>query len=240
MKRLLIITLLGFGIWSLGFGEAFADRRSYVWTYEYMTMPKGMAEVEYYNTLEYADANTPKVSTWKHLFEYEYGITDRWDISMYQQFKQTNTAAANTLSYDGYKIRTRYRIGERNSLPIDTLLYLEYIGKNDLSALNQAEIKLILAKDIGRFNIAYNQILKQTLNSGGATEHEYAAGMHLEFSPALKIGIEGKGNYSAGSHYVGPTISVATDKFWANFGILKGLTSNANYIQSRFLMGIHI
>lgn len=29
---------------------AYADNRSYVWTYEYMTMPKGTWESEYYFT----------------------------------------------------------------------------------------------------------------------------------------------------------------------------------------------
>ncbi|MHC4542491.1 MAG: hypothetical protein ACYS74_22350, partial [Planctomycetota bacterium] len=34
---------------------AYADRRGYVWTYEYMTMPEGASELEYYLTTKVPD-----------------------------------------------------------------------------------------------------------------------------------------------------------------------------------------
>ena len=46
--------------------DALADRRSYVWTYEYKTMPKGHAEIEYYLTEEQKNIEKSKPSTWKH------------------------------------------------------------------------------------------------------------------------------------------------------------------------------
>src|SRR3989338_9853546 len=76
--------------------DALADRRSYVWTYEYQTMPKGHAEIEYYMTEEQKNIGKAKPKIWKHWVELEYGITDHWDISMYQQFKQSNTSSSNT------------------------------------------------------------------------------------------------------------------------------------------------
>src|SRR3989338_6742434 len=141
--------------------KSFADRRSYVWTYEYQTMPKGHFEVEYYLTEEQKNIEKAKGTTWKHWLELEYGVTDRFDISMYQQFKQSNTGSSNTFEYDGFKIRGRYRISEKDKLPIDTLVYLEYIRNDNLEKPNVFEGKLILAKDIWNFNIAYNQIFKQ-------------------------------------------------------------------------------
>ena len=39
--------------------DSFADRRSYVWTYEYQTLPKGMSEIEYYDTMKIPDTNDP-------------------------------------------------------------------------------------------------------------------------------------------------------------------------------------
>ena len=107
-KIVLCSLLLGF---ALGLAApSHADRRSYVWTYEYKTMPKGMMELEYYQTLEFPDTNNTKVSTWKQNVELEYGLTDRWDVSIYQNFKQANIASGGTFSYDGFKVRTRYRL----------------------------------------------------------------------------------------------------------------------------------
>jgi len=63
-----------------------ADRRGYVWTYEYQTMPKDMSELEYYLTHKAPDFHKyDKKNTWEHQLEYEYGLTDRWDIAVYQR-----------------------------------------------------------------------------------------------------------------------------------------------------------
>ncbi len=71
---------------------AIADRRPYVWTYDYRTMPKGMAEIEYYVTHKISDwDNYDDKNTWEHQVEFEYGLTDHWDIAIYQRWQQTNT-----------------------------------------------------------------------------------------------------------------------------------------------------
>lgn len=229
---LLLLTVLA--------SHAYADRRSYVWTYEYKTMPKGEAEIEFYNTLEFPNTANAKVSTWKQLFELEYGITDNWDISLYQSYKQTNTAAANTLSYDGFKVRTRYRFGSPGLYPIDPLVYFELINPNDMSKNSVFEGKIILAKDLGRMNISYNQIYKKELKDSATAENEYSLGLGFEFSPAFKLGLEGKGNYTSGKHYLGPTVSFAGRDLWLNLGVVKGTSSNADQIQARLLFGIFI
>ncbi|MBI5700388.1 hypothetical protein HZC34_00870 [Candidatus Saganbacteria bacterium] len=232
ISSLVFVCLFGFGLLS----QVAADQRNYVWTYEYQTMPQGEAEIEYYMTQENPSSTDYSKSTWKPLVELEYGLTDHWDVSLYHQFKQTNTAAASTLSYDGFKARTRYRIGEKNQLPFDTLLYLEYIGKNALNQTPQGEMKLILAKDISNINFSYNQIYKWNLQ-GGAFEHEYSAGVSVQ-APRLSLGFEAKGNYTAGKHAFGPTISMTANKFWTSLGTVIGLNSNTDASQTRILIGI--
>ena len=218
--------------------QLYADRRSYVWTYEYQTMPKGHAEIEYYLTEEQKNIEKAKPNTWKHWVELEYGITDHWDISMYQQFKQSNTESSNTFEYDGFKIRTRYRILEKDKLPIDTLLYLEYIRNDNLEKPNVFEGKVILAKDLWDFNIAYNQIYKQELHSGGKTEHEYAAGISYPVLTNFRVGIETKGNYTDRKYYIGPTLAWFTKKLWATIGAVGGLNKRSDDLQVRLLVGI--
>ncbi|MFH0941235.1 MAG: hypothetical protein V1840_05205 [Candidatus Omnitrophota bacterium] len=69
------------------------------------------------------------------------------------------------------------------------------------------EAKLILAKDIGKFNFAYNQILKQEAERDGLTKHEYAAAFGYRLLPKLGIGLESKGNYTEDKYALGPTVS---------------------------------
>jgi hypothetical protein len=218
-------------------GVVSADRRSYVWTYEYHTMPKGMAEIEYYVNTDVPDTSDSGINTWKHQVELEYGITDRWDVSMYQVFKQNNNDDTSEFEYEGFKVRTRYRLGESGLYPLDTLLYLEWIRNDDFSESNVLEGKLVLAKDIQRINLAYNQIIEQEVD-GGKPEHEYAAGASIEISPAFRLGLESKGSYTDDKYYLGPTISWGQEKFWVSLGIAWGLNDRSSDFTSQMILGI--
>lgn len=219
-------------------GAANADRKSYVWTYEYMTMPKGTAELEYYLTHKAPDLhNYDKKNTWQHQVELEYGLTDVWDIAVYQRWQQTNTASEDKFDYTGSKFRTRYRLGEKGMYPVDTLFYLEYIRPDNSNDAEILEGKLILAKDFGRVNVAYNQILKVGINNKGGNENEYALGLNYEFSPSWKVGLESTGNYTEDKYYIGPTVSWASKKFWIGFGALRGINDRSDDFRARLIIG---
>lgn len=220
-------------------GNSYADKRSYVWTYEYQTMPKGWLETEFYLTEEQPSLDKATPNTWKPLVEVEYGITDRLDISMYQMFKKYNTDDSSDFEYDGFKIRGKYRVLEKGSLPIDILLYLEYIRPGDFKEPNELEEKLVLAKDIGRFNISYNQIFEQELESGGKEECGYAAGISYAITPMFRIGVETKGNYAEAEYSVGPTISytIKAKKAYVALGAAFGLNEKTDDMQTRLIVG---
>jgi len=218
---------------------AYADRRGYVWTYEYQTMPRGESELEYYLTTKVPDLHKYKnKNTWEHQVEYEYGLTDRWDISVYQRWLQTNTSKEDKFEYNGTKVRTRYRLGEKGIYPLDTLLYLEYIRPDGSDDSEILEGKLILAKDFGKLNIAYNQIIKIPISNGSWTENEYATGINYEFNPSWKVGIESTGNFTEDKFYLGPTISWAGEKFWIGLGALRGLNDRSDDLRARLIIGI--
>ncbi len=220
-------------------GTAVADRRSYVWTYEYQTMPKGQSEIEYYLTHKVADFNRyHRKNVWDNQVEYEYGLTDRWDLAVYQRWEQTNTKSEDEFEYTGTKLRTRYRFSEKGVWPLDTLLYLEYIWPDYSGSPQKIEGKIILAKDFGKYNLAYNQIIVKGINNNGVTEHEYAIGLSYEFNPRLKIALESKGNFTEEKYYLGPTVSWATEKFWVNLGALRGLNDISDDFQIRLIVGI--
>lgn len=223
---------------SLCANSAYADRRSYVWTYEYMTMPKGMWELETYVTTEVPDMHKSNINTVKPQLELEYGITDRWDAAIYQMWEFKNKRYENDSEYKGFKLRTRYKIGEKGKFFVDPLLYFEYIRDDDFSKPNAGELKLVLAKDIGDFNVSYNQVIKRNLEREGKTGHEYAAGISYAFTPRFRVGIESKGNYPKEKYAVGPTLSHAFNKAFVSLGTAFGLNERTDDLQTRMIVGI--
>jgi len=101
--------------------QSFADRRFYVWTYEYKTVEKGWAEVESYFTLSTPDKEKIKGNmSSEHQIELEAGMTEKFDFSVYQVFEQK---AQENFKYKGFKLRFRYKIGEKGKYFMDPLLY---------------------------------------------------------------------------------------------------------------------
>lgn len=217
-----------------------ADQRNYVWTYQYMIMEPGKAEIEQYTTFSSANLDEFKRTVSSELnFEAEIGMHPHFDFAVYQNFKQT---AEGNLKYDGFKLRTRIKIGEKNQFFMDPLFYLEYKGKSDFSK-HVIEPKLILAKDIGKFNISLNpycEIEKEDENEW-EFKLKYALGVSYKILPLMNIGLESKGDDSG--NYIGPTLSHGSEKMWAAIGSLHkigNIDTGKPEFQVRFIIGIHI
>jgi len=192
-----------------------ADGRRYVWTYEYLTMPKGEAEIETYTDFQHVDTDSGRLSSTTLQYEYEIGMNDRYDVGIYQKFTQS---PGSPLTYDGFKVRMRYRLGEKGKWPLDPLIYLEY---KDTPAFDHStlETKIILARDMGSFNVALNPVLELELY-GDETEieFEYTAAFGYRLHPLLNLALETKG--SADALYWGPTISHGKEDLWFGLGML--------------------
>ena len=210
-----------------------AAQRSYVWTEEYGTLAKGNAEFEYWNTATTADIQTRSASDWNQKVELEYGITDHLNVSLYQVFEQA--ADTSNLTYVGYNIELKYRIAEANVLPVDVLLYVEHEVSTIEGGVNEG--KIVLAKDIGKLNIAYNQIYEKVSNADKG-DHGYAFGTSYELAPWLRVGVESTGSYTNGTYAAGPTIAWMGNRIWANIGAVYGLNRKTDDRDVRFMMGI--
>lgn len=236
MIRIVAITLAAIFIYS----PASADRRHFVWTYEYMTMPAGAAEFEHYFGYRLDDRDIREAGQYSHQLEIEVGITDRWDVSMYQAFAQVNNSG---FDYDGFKLRTRYRLFETGQYFVDPLLYLEVKRSADHADPTEVEVKLILARTVQQFFSAFNLVAERELSSSGELEWKYDLGVGYQLIPAVSFGLESKGNFESGTEGkqgIGPSISLARGTVWLSSGVLFPLTDRTSDFEFRYIMGIFL
>lgn len=251
---MVVALLLNVGI---GSREAFAHARTYVWNQEYKTLPKGIAEIE-----SHTKVSVPRMgkhsgdNSWKYEEELEYGITDRWTVSHYQQWETSNhegvdddgVANKDVTKYAGFKFETKYRIGEKGKYWVDPLLYLEYEYEPQErfeGASHGLEGKIILSKDFGKFNATYNQIMESKFGHKGRTEQEYTFGMNYEILEGFRGGVEVAGQYwnpgvRKNELAIGPTLAYEGKYFWVAFGVLFAATHVTDDFQAKVSVGIPI
>jgi len=208
---------------------AHADRRTFAFTYGYMTLPKGGFEAEHYVDAKIArrdDPSTPDPAVesiigadWRHQVELEYGITDRWDFGFYNVFEQKQFG---NFVYRGAKLRTRYRFGDEGRFFIDPAIYGELVVYTDQVKLEEI---IILAKKFSKFEVAVNLKFEQGWKTTGPDKD-----FKFEFVPSLgfawhitdwiavgveyvgKVEVEGKDVEHA--HYIGPSVNVSGKRFY--------------------------
>lgn len=217
-------------------GTLLADRRSYVWTYQYMTLPAGHTELELYQTTRIG-----AFDAWEYRVEIEHGFTDRWDFSVYQIFTQKE---GDAFKWEAVQFRTRYRIGYSGQYVFDPLLYFEFIRKIDLNKPNKFETRLVLAKQIKRLNLSLNPVYEYYFAPGSEHELGFDLGLSYEFSAKFIAGFESttrfefEENETEVGSYLGPTVSFASGEWWYTIGAVFGLTEHSDNVRIRFLMGV--
>ena len=248
---LLGITLLAL---SLPATPAHADRRAYAATYEAVTAPKGELDVELWTT--YADdgevLDGPPSKGFRNMLELEYGITDRWDMALYNMFDVTSDSADT--GYAGAKLETRYRLLPAGSWIVDPIIYFEFQLLRHGDAREKFETKLILARDQGPWNVSFNIAAEaeHLVVGGWVPETEYAVGVSRELAgPAMKLGVEifGKTEKDPGADvetfaWAGPALSWATrfdgamHGLWVTVGAGRGITDQSDGLYARAIVGL--
>lgn len=229
IKFMLIAILLGSTTLKLN-----ADGRHFVWTYEYQTMPRGEAELETYTEFSHVENDTGRFSTTTLQYEYEVGMTDKFDVGIYQKFQQDSNGP---LAYDGFKIRARYRLGEKGRWIVNPLLYVEY---KDNAAFDSSvlETKLILTRDFNKLNLAFNPIVEFEFEEDETEiEFEFSGGLSYLLHPLLSLGLEAKG--TGNDLYWGPTISHGKNDLWFALGWLTPANKGQGADRKiRFILGV--
>jgi hypothetical protein len=231
-----------------------ADRRAYATTYEAVTAPKGELDVEMWSTYardgEVLDG--PPSKGFRNMLELEYGLTDRWDTALYNLLD--TTSAAGDTGYAGAKLETRYRLLPAESWILDPIIYFEFQLLRRGDAREKLETKLILARDQGPWNLAFNLAAEaeHLVTSNWIPETEYALGVSRELAgPAVKLGLEifGKAEKPPRKDvqffaWTGPALSWATrfdaamHGLWATVGAGRGLTSSSETWYGRLIVGL--
>ncbi len=237
--------LMALGLPFLATNEARADRRYYVWVYQYATQRPGQLAFEHFLTAR-VPAFAALGTSYGAEFELEYGLTRRWDAAVYQVFVQE---PGGGFQLTAFKLETRFKLAERGALPVDPLLYLEYKQGSDLLHVGELEGKLVLARDFARFNTSLNLIGEAERETGadGArsweVKPELAYGLSYELTPAFRLGVEAQGGFpehGQSEWRIGPTISVATSRFFVNIGSALDVTSAKVGPEIRAIVGIDL
>jgi hypothetical protein len=223
----------------------------YAETYEAVTAPKGELDVESWTTyapLGELDGAAASRGV-RQMIELEYGLTDRWDIALYNMFDGITAANMTASGYAGFKLETRFRPTFRGQWVVDPVLYFEFQELFRGDAQQKAELKLILAKDFGDLNTAVNVAFEAEHKTDGSwnPEFEWAAGVGYGLGHGrFAIGAETFGKYESGGAraWVGPAVSIAgtTDRImrgiWVTIGGGVGLTSLSDDYYLRAIVGL--
>jgi hypothetical protein len=216
-----------------------ADRKFYLFTYQYATLPKGSAEIETWITRE-DDDSVPKQIDGQLQIEGEFGITDRFDISLYTILAKEGS---ESLDWDASKIEMKYRLGEPGKWPVDVELYAEYEQPFQVHGWGEPEFKLILAHDFGPVNLAGNFIVFKPVDDATGQhlswQKEWSLGASCELSPRVNLGVEGHGSFTRSSAKLGPVVSYQGEKAWVAIGPYFGLTSRDGDVGARAIMGFY-
>jgi hypothetical protein len=235
-------------------GRAAADRRAYGVTYEAVTAPAGELDVELWTT--YARTGEvdggPAARGVRQMIELEYGLTDRWDVALYNLVDLGTAGAGGQDGYAGAKLETRFRPSLRGEWLVDPVIYVEAGQLFRGDARQTLELKLILAKDLGPWNLAGNLAVEGERRTDGTTrpELEYALGASYQGHPALALGaevfgkVERDGGVTEHFAWAGPAISLARGGHgplrgvWLTLAAGAGLTDEADAFYGRAIVGL--
>ena len=255
MRRSALLTILLFGTTALMTlpllifeTAAEADMRDYLFNQDYDTSKKGEFELEFYNDLNMPNKDNSDTYNLLQQYELEYGITDHLQMALYNVVTWNR---AQDWRQDAWKLEGKYRFLESGELPVDIALYGEYKNPNGSSAArsDEVEMKLILGKNIGAWNVTGNFVAEREINQHEAWQLEYTLGARCPVTPRLHVGLELKeslGNSeefgpNQGNHKLQlmPIVGFSpTPKTRILFGPAIGLTHHSDDIQLKSIVSV--
>ncbi len=230
-----------------------AGGRRFTYTYEALTMPKGMWEYEQWVTWKTAKENNRDFDRFDFRHEIEYGVTDNFQLALYlADWRYEESPGKHRGDFRDVALEAIYNLTSPVTDPIGLALYGEVaVGDEKL----KLEGKLIVEKDLGPLVLAYNAIIEAEWEGHHFVEDkgeiEQTLGISYQFSPRFMVGAEllhelampdWAGIQGKGVLYAGPNFSYRAEKWWATLTPLfqvSDVESEPDF-QMRLLVGFGI
>lgn len=187
IKRTLLYALLAT---TLIAAPAFGGVRHFTFIYEAPTSAPGSLELENWFTWRRVDADDTDTLVFRH--EIEYGVTDRFQASLYfaDWFYESAPGSSGTV-FEDVALELIYNFTNPVTDVVGFSVYQEYkVGYR----LFEWESKAIVQKNIGRWILAYNATVEAVWEGKDLHETEgeiiQAVGASYEISTNLSVGLE--------------------------------------------------
>ena len=227
-----------------------ADRRAFPHVYEYGTAAEGQTEIELHSAQWRNTWTDGATEFFTFGLELEHGITDRWDVSLYQAFWQATIDYGGTepLRMSQTRLESRYRLAERGEWPAD-LTAIASIGRNFGASAYTGRVTAVVARDIGALSLVANlhgdvtfgaDVIETELAAG------YAAGASYEVTPTWKLGAESWGtsvidDLDGKTAWAGPAASWAPNRrAWITASAGFGLTELSSSFVASTMIGLSL
>jgi len=156
--------------------------------YEYETVPKGMWNLETHinyigkGTKSFEGPVAPTNNQFHLTYELTRGITDYFETAAYLVLAHR---PGGGYEYAGWRIRPRWRLPESWKLPVDVSISVEVGFPRKQYEENPVTLELrpIIEKKLGRFQIDINPVLGHALRGPGKGEG-------WDFEPGVRLGYE--------------------------------------------------
>ncbi len=205
--------------------------------YQFETPYQGHVQMSLWNSYisnskqayEHFGKNIPDNHLAAHSIEAEFGLLDHLELDAYADF---DNSTANDFKYIRSHVSALYRIGERFDHFINVGIYGEYyFPRHNYSTSQEAELRLILDKDIEDFRFVLNPtVSKVTTGDEDRSLHPgLSAAAYYRRRAFIQPGIEFYENFKEKTSVIFPTLvfNLSPSVFW-NIGAGFGLNDHSD------------
>lgn len=256
MKSFFSLSILFLVVCAAG-SEARAQDPFEIQVYEYETVPKGMWSLETHmnyigrGTRNFEGPVAPSNDQFHLTFELTRGLTENFEMAGYLVL--AHRPGGDTLDYAGWRLRPRVSVPKAWHWPVDVSMSVEFGFPRKVYEENSVTLELrpIIEKKFGRFQIDVNPVVGRALRGPGTDEGwDFEPGVRFgyEISKKLDLSLEYYGSTGAIGDFLpsneqvhqlfpGGDLKLSENVVW-NFGIGVGMTDAGNRLVYKTRVGI--
>lgn len=203
--------------------NAEAGNRRFTYSYETTTMAKGAMELETWVTWKNQIADDPGLDKFDIRHEFEYGVTDRFQLALYfadWSFEKGPDESGDA-DFKDVALEAIYNLTDPNACPFGTALYGEVkTGDEEI----EFEAKFLLQKNLGPWVLVYNiggELVYENDFKDDEAELKQTFGAAYQINPSWSVGVECMHEIAVpdvdtlgdSGVYLGPNVAWRHDRF---------------------------